>query len=226
MGNATINKPFRVVCEGRADAAFFNGLFISRGILDFEAECAKTNGENKKCAGKSGITDTLLALKTIVDLRPGVLKAIVIAVDSDSDPEEAFKTVKESIRATKALLPVPREMLKPEGNDPAIAVVTIPWIDTPGHLDALLFESMRISHSDLMKPIDDFCHATEHRTVNWSDGSKAKMKLRCAIAACYKDDPGKSLAFVLESSACQLDFGDSTFDRIAKYFTDFNSRLS
>ena len=160
MGNIVIKKPFRVVCEGRADAAFFNRLFDARGLGNFEAECARTANDVGRCAGKSGITDTLLALKGVADLYPRRLQGIVIAVDSDDDPDKAFQSVRQAIRMAKAQLPVPSKLLQPEvdpqGTDPSIVVMCVPWVDAPGHLDSLLFESMRTTHNDLMSPIDDF----------------------------------------------------------------------
>lgn len=224
MGNIVIKKPCRVVCEGRDDAAFFTRLFETHSIEGFEVDCARTNNKPTGCAGKSGITDTLLSLKGVSDLNPGVLRGIVIAVDSDEDPRKAFEHARQAIRNTKLQLPVPDQALvpksDPQGVDPALAILCIPWIDATGHLDSLLLESIHTSHGDLIDPIEEFCKKTEHRTRDWSQNNKLKMKLRCAIAASEEGEPGLSLAYFLQSSACQINFRDPTFDKIVAFLSD------
>jgi len=51
------------------------------------------------------------------------------------------------------------------------------------------------------------------------------MKLRCAIAASNRDDPGQSLAYLLESRDCPIDFNDGAFDRIASFFRGLTASL-
>ncbi|HLY61931.1 MAG TPA: DUF3226 domain-containing protein [Terriglobia bacterium] len=230
MGNSVIKKAFHIVCEGRDDKAFFTKLFEAHGIQDFEAECARTNNDPKRCAGKSGITDTLLGLKAVNDLNPGILRGIIIAVDSDEDPAKSFESVRRSIKETKMQLPVPDQALipklDPQGMDPAIAILSIPWIDQPGHLDSLLFDSMQTSHADLIAPIEDFCDSTEHRTRDWAQNNKSKMKLRCAIAASKEGEPGLSLAYFLESSECEINFKDVKFNKIVNFIKEFSEHLN
>src|SRR5260370_8324059 len=99
MPNATIRQPCRVVCEGAADSAFFNSLIRIRGIPNCEADCARSDKDPNRCAGKNGITDTLRGLKGYAELNPGKLRGVVIAIDADTDPKQRLKETFEAIKA-------------------------------------------------------------------------------------------------------------------------------
>jgi hypothetical protein len=72
-----------------------------------------------------------------------------------------------------------------------------------------------------MTPLDTFCDQTKARHENWAINSKAKMRLRCTIAASYGDDPGLSLNYLLSRNDNPIDLGDVVFDPIANFLTSF-----
>ena len=76
----------------------------------------------------------------------------------------------------------------------AIAILGIPCYDTPENLDLLLFDAMQITHADIIvPPLDQVLRADSGLNGHWAVGPKAKMRLRCTIAASYGDDPGIEL---------------------------------
>ena len=116
-------------------------------------------------------------------------------------------------------------IIEVKAGKPAIAITLLPWIDKPGNLDALIFDALSGSHSDLLNPIADYRTATAHRTKGWKVGSQAKMNLRCMIAASHEPDPGLSLAYLLEGSKCPVDFNHTCFDQLMSFFDDFKNKV-
>jgi hypothetical protein len=225
-----ITKPYRIVCEGAADASFFRAIFRCHNLDLFEADCAHkdkpdSDQSEDRCGGKSAVTDELRALKGFSDTHPDVLRGVIVAIDSDADGNTAFDETIKSIKAVKLQLPVPTRLLelkKGGEGEFGIAVMCIPWIDQPGCLDTLLFESVRSSHSDLMIPIDDFCSATQHRNGDWTINPRSKMRLRLAIAASYKQGPDKALGFLLNSSENPFNLNDPAFMKIVEFLRTFS----
>jgi hypothetical protein len=223
MPNIIIRQPCRIVCEGAADRSFFNSLIKAHKIPHCEAGCAHFDKDPYKCAGKNGITETLRGLKGYAEIEPGKLLGVVVAIDTDSDPKARLKETIESVKAadlkspTKYLEPMPRTK---EGEF-SIAILGIPWHDKAGNLDLLLFEAMQITHADVIPALDTFCTQTQAHNGGWPIGPKAKMKLRCTIAATYRPDPGKSLSFLLSSSTNPIDLTRPEFNPIATFLSGF-----
>lgn len=223
-----VSAPCQLICEGASDEAFFKRLIASRNITGFEVRCARCNGQ-KRCGGNSCISDTLTAMFAAADLTPGAIKGILIAVDSDDDPEAEFLAVKRQIRSAKPMHPMPDRLLeiKPTKDpNPAIAIMTIPWADQRGNLDTLLFQSAANTHAEIMSPLEDFRNSTEHLRIDWSLGKLSKMNLRCTIAVSHKSDPSMSLALLLLSDECPFDFGDAIFNNIASYLEEFRQTVT
>jgi len=218
-----ISAPCQIICEGAGDEAFFTKLLTSKQITGFQARCAR---RDKGCIGKSGITDTVAAILGAAELRPGTVKGILIAVDSDDDPMVAFAEAKKFIKSAKPMQPVPDRLLEIKEGNVSVAVMTIPWADQPGNLDTLLFSSMGETHNDMMQPLARYSEGTSHRTEGWSLGKVSKMKLRCIIAASYEPDPSLSLAGIIPSHACPIDFNGIRFDQISEYLRRFRDIVS
>ena len=223
MPNIAIKQPCRIICEGAADSSFFNSLIGIRGILNCEADCARLNKEPNRCAGKDGITDTLRGLKGYAEIEPGELRGVVIAIDTDTNPKERLGETVTAIKNAGLKSPTKyleiRERLKDE--EFAIAILGIPWHDRPGNLDLLLFDAMQITHADILPPLDQFCGQTQARNGHWAVGPKAKMRLRCTIAASYGDDPGIALSYLLRSGHNPIDLTHVVFDPIADFLGKF-----
>jgi hypothetical protein len=225
MPNITIKQACRVVCEGAADAAFFNSLIKVRKIANCEADCARLNTEPNRCAGKNGITDTLQGLKGYAEINPGKLRGVVVAIDVDTDPKQRLKETIEAIRAADLKSPTKYLEIRPRIKDDefALAIIGVPSPDAPGNLDLLLFNAMADSHADVMRPLEDFCAATHARNGHWLISSKSKMRLRCTIAATYQDDPGLALSYLLLRHDSPIDLAHLTFNPIAAFLTDFET---
>lgn len=226
MPNITIKQPCRVLCEGAADSAFFNSLIRIRGIMNCEADCARTDKEPNRCAGKNGIMDTLRGLKGYAEINPGKLRGVVIAVDADTDPKQRLKETVEAIKAAGLKSPSKYSEIRPriKEDEFALAIIGVPSGDTPGNLDLLLFNAMQTTHSDLIAPLDNFCMQTQARNGHWEIGPRSKMKLRCTIAASYEDDPGLSLSYLLSRNDNPIDLKHAAFNPISEFLIAFEAK--
>lgn len=222
------DAPYVIVCEGSADRVFITRLLQRRwGVTDISVRCTHQKND-RRCGGKDGLTETLLALDAVRATNPGRVRGIVIVFDSDDDPLTSFEAIIESIRAAKLSYPLPDRVLevKPGTRSaPAIAVALLPWMDRVGHLDELIFEALRESHQDLLQPISDFQQATAHRNGGWKITKQSKMRLRCMIAASHEPDPSLALSFLLESSLCPVDFYHPAFDQLVAFLEDFRTKV-
>jgi hypothetical protein len=224
MADGSDSSPYQVVCEGGADLTFITKLLQARwGVHDFGVRCTKT-GKDNRCAGTSGLTETLQALDAIRATKAGAARGIAIVFDSDDDATSSFDNIVKSIREAKLKYPLPDRPLEVKAGNPSIAVALIPWIDRKGHLDELIFEALNDSHRDLLQPIEDFRMATSHRTGSWSFGAQSKMKLRCMLAASHQRDPGIALNYWLQSSGCPVDLWHPCFDQLMAFFEDFRNK--
>jgi hypothetical protein len=220
------SAPYQIICEGSADRVFINKLLQFRwGVTEMAVRC--THIQDRRCAGRDALTKSMLALDAVRSTQPKAIRGIAIVFDSDDKPEDSFKDVIKSIRASKLGYPLPdklQEVKNGKNGTPSIAVSLIPGIDRSGHLDELIFEALSESHSDLLVPIGDYQTATDHRTRDWKIGPKAKMKLRCMLAASHEPDPSVSLTWFLESSDCPVDFGHTCFDPLMNFLEDFRKK--
>jgi hypothetical protein len=225
MEDGPVSAPYQIICEGSADRVFLTRLLQSPwGVTDFAVRCTHTT-DSRRCAGRSGLKDTLLAVDAVRATINGSLRGIAIVFDSDDDPAGRFNEIIEAIRASKLGYPKPTAPLEISKGDPSIGVVLLPWFDRPGHLDELLFESLKESHSDLLTPVEDYQAATSHRIGDWKFGSKSKMRLRCVIAASHEPDPGVALSYLLETSKSPVDFHHKSFDQLMTFFDDFRRKV-
>ena len=229
MDNSVVSEALQLICEGSVDEELFRRLITARNITSFQVRCARKNDE-KGCSGLSGITNTVAAVLGAGSLRGSIVKGMLIAVDSDDDPLEAFAAVCESLVAAE-LPSIPSQLLeiKPGGSkpsSPAVAVLTVPWTDRKGNVETLILEALQRTYADLVAPVDEFCRLTDHRIGSWSFGKKSKMRLRSTIAASYKTDPGISLSYYLQSErTCPIDFQHPIFDQICGYLEAFKTAV-
>jgi hypothetical protein len=230
MANIIIGKPSRIICEGRADSAFFNALIKNRNIQHCEAACAKTDNDSQRCAGKSGIRDTLQGLKGFADTHPGKLRGVLLAIDTDVDEEGALDYTIKAIKQVTPKIACPSDFLEIKHgktkHDFSVAILGVPWLDRKGNLETLLFDSVQTTHGDIIPPLNDFCTATESRHQGWDAGLRSKMKLRCTLACSYKPDPSLSLSFILESHDHPFDLGHAAFNPIASFIAEFAEQVT
>jgi hypothetical protein len=225
-----ITQPCRIICEGYADSAFFNALIKKRAIPNLEAECARTEKEQDRCGGKHAIADTLRSLVGYSQLQPKKLRGVIVAVDVDDDAGKTLRDTLDYIKSVQPHISYPGKFLEiskgTKDADFSLAVLGIPWHDQLGNLDTLLFESLQVSHADIMGPLGTFCDLTQKRREGWTLGPNSKMKLRCTIAVTYKPDPGQSLGILLGRTDIPLfNLADATFNQIAKFLHDFQHQV-
>src|ERR1700694_209358 len=132
-----ILQPCRIICEGAADAALFNALIRSHGVTNCEADCARSDNDPKRCAGKNGITDTLRSLRGFSDIHPDKLKGVIVAVDTDLSWETALRETIRSIHAVDPPVSCPGQFLEiireRKKGDFFVSILGIPWHDELGN---------------------------------------------------------------------------------------------
>jgi hypothetical protein len=194
------------------------------GAVDFSVRCTRTK-HSDGCAGIDGLTETLLALEAVRSISPKPIKGVAIIFDSDDDPQKRFAGIIQAIKNAKLKYPLPDRLLEVKPGDPAIAISLIPSIDRQGNLDELIYESLQVSHADLLDPVNRYCADTSTRTGDWAYGKKSRMKLRCMIAASHKKDPGIALSHFLKTSKTPVDFRSPCFDHIIDFLQDFRFKV-
>lgn len=221
MQDGPAEAPYIVLCEGNAERSFLNRLLRLRwgATSEFSVRCTHTQADPDRCAGRSGLKDTLLALDAVKAFHPRLVRGIAIVFDGDNDRDGRFGEIMEAMRESKLKYPRPNNPLEIAPGDPSVGVYL-----HPVHLDELIFEALRESHQDLIAPVNAFELATLHRTEKWKYGAKSKMRLRAMIAASWERDPSGALAHFLETSDSPVDFKHSCFDALMAFLDDFRAK--
>jgi len=171
----TYTSRLLIVGEGLADQVFFRQLARHRGIPDLQA------------AGPAKGKDFTNRLEAMRGFAPET-STIVLVADSDSDHAASFELVRDQIRAVGDYgVPTrPLEVIKGRGA-PAVAVLTLPWIDRNGNLETLLLDAMSEKSPTVRVEVDRLIAATVLRARGISKDSKARFA--CMVACICDDDP-------------------------------------
>src|SRR5690349_16232863 len=126
-----ITKPRVIICEGKADVAFFEHLISERGLPEFQVLPAN---------GNSRYEDTLVALSAAAGF--GGISGILLVGDNDLNPAAAFQNVRTQVqRAGGYGTPLnPGEAAESAGF-PDVVVMMVPWHGSVGCLETLLLEA-------------------------------------------------------------------------------------
>jgi hypothetical protein len=172
-----------VVCEGRADAAFFRALLDAYAIKGFQVGFP-SRATAKDKVGKDGFGSYLSELRP----RRGfdALKHIIVVTDCDDDANKSFTNARNQIEEAGGY-PVPKEPnTRAEGGPPSLTVMMIPGIGEEGNLETLLLRGLRddLEHKECFEP---FFKCAE--VDKFGIGIASKKRLAVIVAASNHKDP-------------------------------------
>ena len=182
-----------IVCEGKGDAAFFRHLLDENNISDFKVEVPNTVTA-KGQFGNSGFGTYLVGIKTRRGF--GGLTNVIIARDSDENPEGSFNQVCEQIQQAGGY-EIPNGPRKTTDTDkkPAMTVLLIPGSQEPGNLETLLLQGVDYRNDPNVEDcLDKYFQCLE--LDKFSKTISSKKKMTTIIAATNNKNPSCSLAYI------------------------------
>jgi hypothetical protein len=177
----TITQSRVIICEGKADQAFFSAFIINRKITGVQV-----------IRNFGGLSDNNIEKRLDeieVQVLTGAIKSILLVIDSDSDANANFEKAVKQIKKT-GRYGVPTEFKKPKRKvgRPKIGLLSIPDGEI-GCLETLLLQVMMKmpQYVKTSKCAKDFYKCSGIKTTNIS--KESKMKMNALIIASCKDSP-------------------------------------
>lgn len=207
-----------LICEGRADRAFFKALLEVRGISGVRVETtAQTNYDT---GGITKIGSKLRSLK-ISSTQPKYSRYLIV-VDADDDRDAAFKLVCDQI---ECVVPGVRPVREAEsiGVGTQYMVVLIPG-GSLGCLETLCCLAARDYNSQITSAVDTFY--AQLRCDQWSrQNSRSKLWLRAILAASWEKDPSIYLKSVFTDKGPRklIDLQHEAFNHLSDIIRRFSS---
>jgi hypothetical protein len=175
--------------------------------------------------GKDGFDELLGSLLTI---QPAIhnVRAVIVVMDSDDDPAQAFQFAQRKIREAGSYgVPVaPLAFKQSPIGIPATMVMTIPWTTEPGNLETLVAKAVPHYFAQEWQCLEVFYHCTS--APRWRVGQQSKMQMACAIAAVWQDDPSCAMSNMWSKSIFKPLLQHSCFDQIANFLQDIASQYT
>lgn len=204
-----ITKPRVIVCEGKADVAFFEHLISERHLPEFQVLPAN---------GNSRYQDLLVALTAA----PGFsgLSGILVVGDNDLNPTAAFQNIRGQIQAAGGygVPDAPRNPARSAGF-PAIVVLMIPWDAIVGCLETLLLAAVREVHLELGACVEAYVTCTH--VDAWNEVERSKMKLQSLTAVICRSDPTTPVSYAWSRPERIIPLDRSCFDQIVDFLQGF-----
>ncbi|MCH6554879.1 MAG: hypothetical protein IH793_12085 [Acidobacteria bacterium] len=198
--------PFIIVCEGLSDSNFLSKLLEHHNMNGFDPV------RSRVASGKDGYPTLLKAVSTHRNFR--TLRGIVVTIDNDDNPQEAFRLAREALVANG--LPIPEAPLEIAREGVSVGVLPIPGAHTNGTLDSLLLEAVLENQPDLRECIRNYKECVGYPN-GWSVSKQAKMQLRALIAGCCEEDPHISLSWVWGKRGNPIPIGSPRFLEIVGF---------
>lgn len=209
-----INKSRVIICEGKADVAFFDHLIPTKGLPQFQVLSAD---------GKDGFERVLVALSAAS--RFDRISGILVVGDNDLNPPAAFRNIQRQIDAAGGYgVPnLPGEVARSTGF-PAIVVMMVPWQERIGCLETLLLEAVYDNQAELKACVDAYAACT-HADA-WNEVEQSKMKLQSLISAICRSDPNTSVSFAWNRTENIIPLDGFCFDQIAAFLGRFDELVA
>lgn len=200
-----------IICEGPADESFFKRLINELNLPNFDILPGK---------GRGHFAEMLKGLRA--GAKASKLDAILIVSDNDDDPSRSFGEVKNQIRIAGGY-PIPEEPMRlaKTTGQPAVLIMMIPWIDIPGCLESLMKQVWQREQEATMLCVEEFLKCS--KVVEWEIQKRDKAAVQCFIAGFNREDPNKSLRFLLDGHNDLLPMNALEFAKIAATLRDFGS---
>jgi hypothetical protein len=217
-----------ILCEGRADKAFFKKLITKRNMPGFDVpfpeDTDELDGGKKPLGGVGAFADMLRALRANPETFAR-LKGVLLVADSAHDPSEIFKKVCGKIQEAQhyGIPAKPLEIAPPNNGHPAVSVMLIPDEQHAGGLETLSLQYLRTKIPSVAECVEKYLACDDIKVLKWrSRENQDKVRLQCMIAATNEEDPNKSLAFSFsESSGPIISVEAFCFNEVEKHLRNF-----
>ncbi len=199
-----------IVCEGKADVAFFEHLIQKRGLPGFQVLPAD---------GKDGYERVSVALSAAPAFDG--ISGILVVGDNDLDPGAAFLNIQKQIRAAGGYgVPNgPGEAVK-NGRFPAVVVMMIPFHERMGCLESLLIEAVYDVRPNLKSCVDAYVACTHAGA--WNQVEQSKMKLQVLISGVCRSDPNTPVSYAWSRNENIIPLDRTCLDEIADFLARFD----
>ncbi len=203
-----------IVCEGKADVAFFEHLIQERGLPGFQVLPAD---------GKDGYERVLVALSAAQGFDR--IFGILVVGDNDLDPGAAFLNIQRQVRAAGGYgVPNhPGEVVR-SGGFPAVLVMMVPWQERTGCLETLLVEAVYDVRPDFKVCVDAYAACT--RADLWNEVEQSKMKSQVVISAVCRSDPNTPVSYAWSRNESIFPLDRPCFDQIAAFLGGFDQFIA
>ena len=219
-----IEGPLIILCEGKADQAFF------RKIMDKRPESPKFSMpfNPDHFHGNGAYKEMLQALQgSMLDFLS--LKGILIVADSTDDPTNIFNNICKQIGEAGGYgIPgKPLEIARPPNSNgyPALAVMFLPDETNPGALETLLVQEMIGREPWIDGCVNNFFRCGKIDVQNWSSEKRDKARYHCMVAALNEDDPSKAASYAFKEPTPVIDVTAACFDSVVQRLRDFSTAV-
>jgi len=182
-----ISKPKLLIVEGKDEECFFCALIEHVGINDIQV--AGIGGKDKLRTNLKGL---------IKDPSFSKVESLGIVRDADTDPDGAFRSVRESLRASG--LPNPKKPLVLAEGMPRVAVMIIPSHKRKGALEDLCLEA--VSKDPALICVDQYFACLDQQKISQVK-NPSKAKVRVFLAS--RKDPTLPLGISAQKGYWPLD---------------------
>ncbi len=158
--------------EGKDECLFFQALLKKLELSNIQTICY---------GGKTRLRDYMGAL--IVTPGWANVTMLGIARDADRNPEAAFQSVVDTLRAYN--LSPPKRPLMVTRNKPRVIVMILPDENTPGMLEDLCLRT--VMHDSSIKCVEEFFICLKRKRIS-PPNNMAKAKVHAFLASRIKAD--------------------------------------
>jgi hypothetical protein len=189
--------------EGMDDVFFFSALIKHLSLQDIQI----INME-----GKARLRDRLDAI--VSSPRFADVTSLGVVRDANADPEGAFQSICDALRAAK--LPVPDCPLKSAADSPRVTVMILPEEGVPGILEDLCLKAVR---QDLAMPcLDEYFQCLQQQGLSLPK-NLSKAKVQAFLAS--RPEAGKRLGEAAQAGYWPWD--NKTFDQVKNFLKQIES---
>jgi hypothetical protein len=178
-----------LLCEGDADANFFNEMLKRRTAIP-RFSIISVRGKDKFEELLDGIRADRARFRT--------LRGVLLAADSGDSPATTFNSMRAQITAAGGY-GVPTQTLqvaRGAADHPALAVMLIPDEQNPGGLETLYLQEMAPKFPWVTACIDTFLACGPGNASRFPPEKRDKAKFASLVAVTNQDDPSRAASWV------------------------------
>ena len=212
-----IPRPFLVVCEGYGDAQFICSLLEFRNVTNCNVGCPSTKGGTG--SGKEAVQKYLGAVRALVLQGKANLTGVLVIVDADDKPKEAFDQMAAAFEDAQFIRP--SQAFTIEGTDPRVAVYLIPGPGRTGTLEHILLEAIFDKNQSVERCILTFSECLGGHMDSGTDNQKAKMRMSVLAGAFCKDNPWTPLSLIWKDANNPIPLDSDRFKHVSDFLSAF-----